>query len=142
MYCYVYVILLMFDVSRFRHMLLDCLFVFCFSYLLFLFVLLIQYFSVNMIIIFVNFDKLITNTFLIGFFSILSKQTYSVYLFHFVIIYLISLNSFLLNNEFIFIFYLIFLFLFSIFFYYIFEKNIMENRPAYKDKDISQRGPQ
>ena len=109
---------------------------------LILFVLLIQYFSVNMIIIFVNFDKLITNTFLIGFFSILSKQTYSVYLFHFVIIYLISLNSFLLNNEFIFIFYLIFLFLFSIFFYYIFEKNIMENRPAYKDKDISQRGPQ
>ena len=109
---------------------------------LFLFVLLIQYFSVNMIIIFVNFNKLIANTFLIGFFSILSKQTYSVYLFHFVIIYLISLNSFLLNNEFIFIFYLIFLFLFSIFFYYIFEKNIMENRPAYKDKDISQRDPQ
>ena len=109
---------------------------------LFLFVLLIQYFSVNMIIIFVNFDKLITNTFLIGFFSILSKQTYSVFLFHFLIIYLISLNSFLLNNEFIFIFYLIFLFLFSIFFYYIFEKNIMENRPAYKDKDISQRDPQ
>jgi len=109
---------------------------------LFLFVLLIQYFSVNIIIIFVNFDKLIANTFLIGFFSILSKQTYSVYLFHFVIIYLISLNSFLLNNEFIFIFYLIFLFLFSSFFYYIFEKNIMENRPAYKDKDISQRDPQ
>ena len=109
---------------------------------LFLFVLLIQYFSVNMIIIFVNFNKLIANTFLIGFFSILSKQTYSVYLFHFLIIYLISLNSFLLNNEFIFIFYLIFLFLFSSFFYYIFEKNIMENRPAYKDKDISQRDPQ
>ena len=103
---------------------------------LFLFVLLIQYFSVNMIIIFVNFNKLIANTFLIGFFSILSKQTYSVYLFHFVIIYLISLNSFLLNNEFIFIFYLIFLFLFSSFFYYVFEKNIMENRPVYKDKDI------
>ena len=108
---------------------------------LFLFVLLIQYFSVNIIIIFINFDKLIVNTFLIRFFSILSKQTYSIYLFHFVIIYLISLNSFLLNNEFIFIFYLIFLFLFSSFFYYIFEKNIMENRPAYKDKDISQRDP-
>ena len=109
---------------------------------LFLFVLLIQYFSVNIIIIFVNFDRLIVNTFLIKFFSILSKQTYSVYLFHFAIIYLISLNSFLLNNEFIFIFYLIFLFLFSSFFYYIFEKYIVENRPAYKDKDISQRGPQ
>jgi|ETNmetMinimDraft_33_1059910.scaffolds.fasta_scaffold20405_2 peptidoglycan/LPS O-acetylase OafA/YrhL len=106
---------------------------------LFLFILLIQYFSVNIIIIFVNFDRLIANTFLIRFFSILSKQTYSVYLFHFVIIYLISLNSFLLNNEFIFIFYLIFLFLFSSFFYYVFEKNIMENRPVYKDKDISQR---
>ena len=108
---------------------------------LFLFVLLIQYFSVNIIIIFINFDTLIVNTFLIKFFSILSKQTYSVYLFHFAIIYLISLNSFLLNNELIFVFYLIFLFLFSSFFYYTFEKTIMKNRPVYKDKDISQTEP-
>ena len=64
---------------------------------LFLFVLLIQYFSVNTIIIFVNFDKLIVSTFLIRFFSILSKQTYSIYLFHFVIIYLISLLKTLEN---------------------------------------------
>ena len=109
---------------------------------LFLFVLLAQYFSVNIIIIFLNFNKLIVNKFLIRFFAILSSQTYSVYLFHFLFIYLISLNSFLLNIEFIFIFYLIFLFLFSSFFYYIFEKNIMNNRPVYKDKDISQRDPQ
>jgi peptidoglycan/LPS O-acetylase OafA/YrhL len=100
---------------------------------LFLLILLIQCFSVSILITFINSNKLIVNTFLIKFLSILSKQTYSIYLFHFAFIYLISLNSFLLNNEFIFIFYLIFLFLFSSFFYYIFEKNIMENRPTYKD---------
>ena len=109
---------------------------------LFLFILLAQYFSVNIIIIFLNFNKLIVNKFLIRFFSILSKQTYSIYLFHFAIIYLISLNSFLLNSEFIIIFYLILLFLFSSFFYYTLEKYIMENRPAYKDRDIAHQNPQ
>jgi peptidoglycan/LPS O-acetylase OafA/YrhL len=104
---------------------------------LFLFILLVQYFSVNIIIIFLNSNKLIVNKFLIRFFSIFSKQAYSVYLFHFVIIYLISLNSFLLNSKYIIIFYLISLFLFSSFFYYTLEKNIMKNRPTYKDKDIS-----
>ena len=99
---------------------------------LFLFVLLVQYFSINVIIIFINFDKLIVNKFLIKFFSLLSKQTYSIYLFHFIILYLIGLNDLLLNSRFIFIFYLISLFLFSSFFYYVFEKNIVENRPVYK----------
>ena len=108
---------------------------------LFLFVLLAQYFSVNIIIIFLNFNKLIVNKFLIRFFSILSKQTYSIYLFHFAIIYLISLNSFLVNSEFNIIFYLILLFLFSSFFYYTFEKYTMENRPVYKDRDIAHQNP-
>ena len=57
---------------------------------LFLFILLIQYFSVNLLITFTNSNKLIVNKFLIRFFAILSSQTYSVYLFHFLFIYLIS----------------------------------------------------
>ena len=64
---------------------------------LFLFILLIQYLSVNIIIIFINSNKLIVNKFLIRSFTILSNQTYSIYLFLFVFIYLISLNSFLFN---------------------------------------------
>ena len=105
---------------------------------LFFFILLIQCLSVNIIIIFINSNKLIVNEFLIRFFNILSNQTYSIYLFHFLFIYLISLNSFLLNFEFLIIFYLILLFSFSTFFYYTFEKNIIENRPVYFDKNISQ----
>ena len=37
------------------------------------FVVLIQFFSINMIIIFVNFNKAIVNKFLVNFFSLLSK---------------------------------------------------------------------
>ena len=104
---------------------------------LFLYVLLIQCFSVSILITFTNSNKLIVNKFLIRFFAILSNQTYSVYLFHFLFLYLISSNSFLLNFEFLIIFYLILLFLFSSFFYNFFEKTIMKNRPVYKNKDIS-----
>jgi len=99
---------------------------------LFLFVVLIQFFSINMIIIFVNFNKIIVNKFLVNFFSLLSKQTYSIYLFHFVIIHLISQNIFLLDQKLIFPLYIISLFLFSSIFYYVFEKGIVENRPTYK----------
>lgn len=96
------------------------------------FVVLIQFFSINMIIIFVNFNKAIVNKFLVNFFSLLSKQTYSIYLFHFVIIYLIGQNIFLLEQKLIFPLYIISLFLFSSIFYYVFEKGIVENRPTYK----------
>ena len=98
---------------------------------LFLFILLIQCFSINMIIIFVNFDKIIANKFLVNFFSLLSKQTYSIYLFHLFIIHIFSQSTFLLNSKLIFIFYLISLFLFSSVCYYVFEKSIVENRPKY-----------
>ena len=77
-------------------------------------------------------NKLLANKFTIKFFSLLSKQTYSIYLFHFIILYLISLNDFLLNSSLTFVFYLASLFLFSSIFYLLFEKNIIENRPQYK----------
>ena len=98
---------------------------------LFLFILLIQIFSINMIIIFVNLNSLINYKFLTGLFSLLSKQTYSIYLFHLIIIHFFTLNDFLLNSEFTFIYYLVSIFLFSSLFYYLFEKVIIENRPNY-----------
>ena len=98
---------------------------------LFLFIILIQCFSINMIIIFFNFNKIIANKFLVNFFSLLSKQTYSIYLFHFFIIHMFSQSTFLLNSKLILIFYLISLFLFSSVCYYVFEKSIVENRPKY-----------
>ena len=61
---------------------------------------------------------------------------YGVAICHFYY-YLYNLNNFLLNYEFIFIFYLIFLFLFNSLFYYVLEKNIIENRPVYKDNNTS-----
>ena len=98
---------------------------------LFLFIILIQCFSINMIIIFFNFNKIIANKFLVNFFSLLSKQTYSIYLFHFLIIHMFSQSTFLLNSKLILILYLISLFLFSSVCYYVFEKSIVENRPKY-----------
>ena len=98
---------------------------------LFLFIILIQCFSINMIIIFLNFNKIIANKFLVNFFSLLSKQTYSIYLFHLFIIHMFSQSTFLLNSKLILILYLISLFLFSSVCYYVFEKSIVENRPKY-----------
>ena len=101
---------------------------------LFLFVLLIQIILINMIIIFINLNKFITNDFMKKIFSLLSKQTYSIYLLHFAVIYLIEINNFLLNTHWLIIFYLTFLFLFSTLFYYLLEKIIIENRPNYTNK--------
>tara|TARA_Y100000310_G_scaffold250159_1_gene256328 strand:+ start:371 stop:1396 length:1026 start_codon:yes stop_codon:yes gene_type:complete len=101
---------------------------------LFGFVLLIQLISVNIIIIFINFDRIIPGKFLKKFFSLLSKQTYSIYLFHFAFIYLIEVNNFFINTQWIFFFYFTCLFLFSTLFYYVFEKVIIENRPTYNNK--------
>ena len=99
---------------------------------LFLFVLGTQFFSINAILLFINLDRFLSHKFLKSFFSLLSKQTYSVYLFHFIILYLISLNEKLLSTNFTIYIYLITLFLFSSLFYYAFEKNIIKNRPNYK----------
>ena len=101
---------------------------------LFFFVLLIQILSANILILFINFDKFIKSNFLKKIFSHISKQTYSIYLFHFAIIYLIEINDFYLNNKFLLFLYLIFLFMFSSLFYNLLEKPIIENRPDYKNK--------
>ncbi len=100
---------------------------------LFIFVLLTQVLSANLLIIFINLNKFIKVNFIKRVFSLLSKQTYSIYLFHFAAIYLIEINNLHLGNQLIFIFYLVFLFVFSSLFYYFLEKVIIENRPNYKN---------
>lgn len=107
------------------------------SFELFSFVFLIQIFSVNIIIVFINFEKFIKNNFVKKIFSLLSKQTYSIYLFHFAVIYLIEVNDFFINSKWFIIFYLTFLFIFSSLFYYLIEKVIIDNRPKYKTKNIN-----
>ena len=104
---------------------------------LFGYVLLIQIISVNIIILFINFNKFITNNLIKKIFSLLSRQTYSIYLFHFAIIYLIKLNNLFLNVQWLFLFYLTFLFLFSTLFYYLLEKIVIENRPKYTNKTVN-----
>ncbi len=99
---------------------------------LFGFVLLIQLISANIIILFINFNNLFKSEFIKKIFSLLAKQTYSIYLFHFSIIYLIEINNFYINSKILFIIYILVLFLFSTIFYYIIEKPIIDNRPSYK----------
>lgn len=100
---------------------------------LFLFILLIQLFSINMLVIFTNFNNIITSKYLVNFFTLISNQTYSVYLFHFIFIYLFSQNPLIINNSYSILFYLITIFIFSTFFYIFFEKNILKIRPSYID---------
>ena len=99
---------------------------------LFIFVFLSQVFSINSIIIFIKGDKFLDHFKLKSFFSLLAKQTYSIYLFHFSIIYLISMNPSFLKIKFLIIIYICILFILSSFCYYLFEKKIVENRPQYK----------
>lgn len=100
---------------------------------LFIFIILIQVFSINMIVFFINANSLIKNKFLINLFSLLAKQTYSIYLFHLIFIHIFSKNIQILESQFTFIIYLFSLFVFSSFFYYFFERIIIKNRPVYSN---------
>ena len=99
----------------------------------FLFILLIQIYSVNILLIFIRLDKYIRLESLIFFISLLSKQTYSVYLFHFVVILMFKKYLNLIGIDLILLKYLIVLFVFSTAFYYLFEKDINNKRPVYKN---------
>ncbi len=98
----------------------------------FLFILLIQIYSINVLLIFITLDRYIKSKFLINIFSILSKQTYSVYLFHFVVILMFKKYLNLIGTDLILLKYLFVLFVFSTAFYYLFEKDINNKRPNYK----------
>lgn len=98
----------------------------------FVFTFLIQVYSVNVLTIFINLNKYIKLNSSISFFSLLSNQTYSVYLFHFMIILLFKNNMNIIGDNFILLKYILALFSFSTIFYYFFEKEINIKRPSYK----------
>ena len=102
------------------------------KYEIFIFILVIQIFSINILSIFLWINKFIYTRFLKRIFSLLSKQTYSVYLFHLFPVYYFKKNNFLLDDSILFIFYLFVLFVVSTLSYYLFEKPILIKRPKYK----------
>tara|TARA_Y100000741_G_scaffold357143_1_gene334668 strand:+ start:1246 stop:2232 length:987 start_codon:yes stop_codon:yes gene_type:complete len=97
----------------------------------FLYLILIQSISAFSLIFFININSIISKNFFNNFYSILANQTYSVYLFHFIIIYFIKFYE-LQEIKFIFAYYILILFLFSSFIFYIIEKSILSLRPNYK----------
>jgi len=99
----------------------------------FLFIFLIQIYSVCMLLIFINLEKHINLKILENFFSLLSSQTYSVYLFHFVLILIFKKYLNLIGINLILLKYLFVLFVFSTIFYYFFEKDINNKRPEYNN---------
>jgi peptidoglycan/LPS O-acetylase OafA/YrhL len=101
------------------------------KYEIFFFILIVQIFSINLITIFVYLNKFVKKKYLQITFSLLSKQTYSVYLFHFFPIYFLKNSLIFSNNSYIFLIYLISLFLISTLSYYLFEKPILLKRPNY-----------
>ncbi len=102
------------------------------KYKIFIFIFVVQIFSINILSIFLWLNKFINTKLLKKIFSLLSKQTYSVYLFHLFPIYYFKKNNFLLNDWNLFIFYLFVLFVISSLSYYLFEKPILIKRPEYK----------
>ena len=99
----------------------------------FLFIFLIQIYSVSILLIFINLEKHISLKFFNNFFLLLSNQTYSVYLFHFVLILIFKNYLSLIGANLILLKYLFALFVFSTSFYYFFEKDFNNKRPEYKN---------
>lgn len=89
-----------------------------------------QTLSISLLLIFIDINKYIVNPHLIKIFSLLAKQTYSVYLFHFILIYFIKSLQWE-SSFYIFPLYVISLFSFSTLFYYFFEKEFIDRRPSY-----------
>ena len=69
---------------------------------------------------------------LIIFFRIIANQTYSIYLFHLIFIYVVQGMNLLNQNKIGIVFYLILISFFSFVIYHTFEKNILKHRPSYK----------
>lgn len=94
-----------------------------------LFVALLQLNSFFLLFGFILMDWLIRNERVKKFFSLLANQTYSIYLFHLLFLYIIKANF--INVEGIFIYYLAALFVVSFVIYEYFEKPLLSLRPRY-----------
>ncbi|MDB9760611.1 acyltransferase [Pelagibacteraceae bacterium] len=93
----------------------------------FFFIIFIQITSLFILLLFTNIEGIMKNKFLKKFSNLISKQTYSVYLFHMIYIYLLTEINFATFNKFI--VYILLLFASSTVSYYYLEKPILEKRP-------------
>ena len=116
---------------------LSALFLFNFNFFSFeenfktlIFIFSAEIFSVFTLLFFINFNSSFKNKYLIKLSELLASQTYSVYLFHLIIMHIFLIMNFsLVNNIYI---YLIVLFLISSIIYKYFELPILKNRPRYE----------
>ena len=95
------------------------------------FVFLSEIFSLILVLLFYNYNFLLKNELLIKFSKHVGNQTYAVYLFHLVFLYILeSIEISLVNNFFV---YLLLIVIFSSLVYKFFEKPILKLRPNYKN---------
>ena len=92
----------------------------------FFFVYFMQFLSLSMLLLFLNIERIMQNKYLKIFSSFISKQTYSVYLFHMIYIYI--LYDVKMTAFFKFLFYMSLLVISSTISYYFLEKPILEKR--------------
>ena len=91
------------------------------------FVIYLQILSLLILFFFIKIDEISNFSFLKSFFSLISKQTYSVYLFHIIFIYM--LYDLEISMFYKFCVYILLLFTSSTFIFYYFEKPILDKRP-------------
>ena len=91
------------------------------------FVIYLQILSLLILFFFIKIDEISDFSFLKNFFSLISKQTYSVYLFHIIFIY--TLYDLDISMLYKFCVYIFLLFSSSTFIFYFFEKPILDKRP-------------
>tara|TARA_B100001123_G_C15207599_1_gene985893 strand:- start:817 stop:1446 length:630 start_codon:yes stop_codon:yes gene_type:complete len=95
------------------------------------FVFLSEIFSLVLVLLFYNYNFLLKNELLIKFCKHIGNQTYSVYLFHLVFLYILAgIEISFINNFFV---YLLLIVIFSSLVYKFFEKPILKLRPNYKN---------
>lgn len=95
-----------------------------------LFVALLQLISFFLLFGFILANRLLKNTYVRGFCELVANQTYSIYLFHLIFLYIIKANF--ISIEGIFIYYLAALFVVSFVIFEFFEKPMLKVRPRYK----------
>ena len=95
-----------------------------------LFVALLQLISFFLLFGFILVNGKINNHYLKGFCGLIANQTYSIYLFHLIFLYIIKANF--VSVEGVFIYYLSALFIVSFVVFEFFEKPLLKVRPKYK----------
>jgi len=95
-----------------------------------LFVALLQLFSFFLLFGFILLNGFIKNNYLKKFCELVANQTYSIYLFHLIFLYIIKANFISIDG--IFMYYLAALFVVSFAIFEFFEKPLLNLRPKYK----------